>query len=270
MKNLVYFFGLTMLNFYIELRKIMWEFRKIFFETITLRLTDKDSIRILTKGEIARILYSKQPKVYFNKGFEHKTIDLMKRQVKEGMIVFDIGANIGMYSILLSKLVGSSGKIYSFEPDENTFNILTKNLSLSKCDNVLAYKIALSDSNSLAIMSKPNEQSGDAFHYIQPLNDSDDISKSVQTITLDNFLLEQGIPKVDFIKIDIEGAEFLCLTGATQLLTGPQSPTLVCECYEEYLQRFGKRISDVLIYMDSKGYICDNYDDDQWNFYIKQ
>jgi len=269
MKNLIFFFGLTFLNFYIELRKIFWKIRKNISNTITLRLTDRDKITILTKGEIAAILYANQPKVFFNKGWEHRTINLMKQQVHEGMIVLDIGANIGMYSILLSKLVGSYGRVYAFEPDSSTFNILTQNLSLSKCENVFPFKIAISDSNSFVKMTKPTDQSGDAFHFIQPTSDFGDSSNIVQTITLDQFLLEQNIPQVDFIKIDIEGAELLCLIGARNLISGPKSPVLVCECYEEFLQRFGKRISDVLIYMDSKGYTCDNYDDYQWIFYKK-
>jgi len=269
MKNLIFFLGITVFNFYIELRKVYWKVRKKITKTISLRLTASDKITILTKGEISGILYAYQPKVYFDKGFEHKTIELMKKSVRESMVIFDIGANIGMYSILLSKLVGSSGKVYAFEPDDATFDILTQNLALSNCNNVIPFKIALSDSNSFAKMSKPTSESGDAFNYIQKIDESDDLTNSVKTITLDHFLQEQGIAKVDFIKIDIEGAEFLCLTGARELLSSSHSPVLVCECYEVFLQRFNKRISDVLIYMDSLDYVCDNYDDYQWNFYKK-
>jgi FkbM family methyltransferase len=269
MNNLFFFIGVFILNFYVELRRLFWPLRAFFSDKITLRITKSESITILTKGEIAQTLYAYQPKVFFNRGFEYKTLDIVKKCVKEGMIVVDIGANIGLYSILLSRLVGETGKVYAFEPDNNTYDILIENLKMSKCYNVEVHRIALSDKKSTVILTKPDDKHGDAFNYIKEVSITSS-NNSLLTETLDDFFYERTINQIDFIKIDVEGAELLILRGAQKTLFKSENISIVSECYEKFLLRFGHKISDLLVYMSNLNYDCSNYDDWQWFFNKKK
>jgi FkbM family methyltransferase len=264
MKNFLKFVAFSSFNFYVELRRAFWPIRAFFSKSITIAITNTEKIKVLTNGEIVKTLYAHEPKIFFNRGFESKTISIMQDQVKTGMVALDIGANIGMYTILLSRLVGNSGKVYAFEPDPNTFEILKENLRLSKCNNVIVSQIALSNRDTNVILSKPSEEYGDAFNFIKFVDFKNE--STIKTQTLDNFLEINGVKGVEFIKIDVEGAELLCFLGAQKTLENSNSLFIVSECYEKYLLRFGHKISDLLIYMDQLKYECFNYDDWQWYF----
>jgi FkbM family methyltransferase len=263
MKNYFIIFGVFFFSLLSQIRTSFWALRSKLSKTIRLKLSKTDTITLSTKGEIVRILYSHQPKIWINKGFEYRTIDQMKSLVKEGFTVLDIGANVGIYSIFLSKLVGESGKIYAFEPDPLTAAILKENLTLNNCKNVIVSQIALSDSNSKVTLQKPDGV-GDAFNYIQKLDSDDKNTVGITAIRLDDFLKQNNIPKVDFIKIDIEGAELLCLLGAEELLSSSSNPIVITECYEPFLQRFNHRISDLISFLAKFEYELINYDDWQW------
>jgi len=266
MKNFIIHIAISFLNIYIEMRRYLWKFRKKLSRTISLKLSKDDKICLYTKGELVGILYAHQPKTFWDKGFEHRTINLMKSIVREGMTVIDVGANIGIYSILLSKLVGKSGSVYAFEPDAKTFDILNKNLQLSNCNNVKTFQLALSDTITSVKLRKPDNELGDAFHYIEKIeNNSSNIDDVIRTITLDDFVNSEKLTTVDFLKIDIEGAEFLCLKGGKKFLE-KNNPVIICECFEDYLNRFDNSISEVIIYMDRLGFNSRNYDFQQWLF----
>lgn len=269
MKNLLIHFAISLLNNLIEIRRYFWKYRKKLSKTITLKLSKEDKYTFLTEGELVGIVYAHQPKITWNKGFEHRTVKLMKEVVKEGMVVIDIGANIGMYTLLLSKLVGAKGKVYAFEPDSKTFKILQKNVEMSGYSNIEMLQLALSDTSTFVTLKKPDDSLGDAFHYIQKVESGTNDNDIVQAITLDEFLENKRIREVGFIKIDIEGAEFLCLKGAEKLLSN-EKPFIVSECYEDYLNRFGNSLSDIIVLMDKFGFQSKNYDFQQWFFSKRQ
>lgn len=264
MKHLLLHFSVSLLNNFIEIRTFFWKFRKIFSKSIVLKLSKVDEFKFMTDGELVGIIYANQPKIFWDKGFEHSTVRLMKQEVKEGMIVFDVGANIGMYSLLLSKLVGPKGKVYAFEPDFKTFEILQKNIELSGFNNIEAVQLALSDSESFVTLSK-SKNLGDAFHYIVNVEPGLQDTGVIKTSTLDDFIKTKNINEVGFIKIDIEGAELLCLKGARKLLVN-YKPLIVSECFEDYLDRFGNSVADIILLMEECGYQSKNYDFQQWVF----
>jgi FkbM family methyltransferase len=268
MKNFLFSIAATFFNLLIEFRRAIWPLVALIKPIIRLKLSNEDYITIRNKGQMANILYAHQPKVYLGKGFEHKTVKLMKEHVKSGMVVFDIGANIGMYSLLLSNLVGEKGTVYAFEPDPDTFLMLNENIKLSKKNNIIPVKAALSSENSFATLNKPSINSGDAFNYIKILDTKSDETNLnlIETITLDDFIASNNINKIDFMKIDIEGAEFLCLQGAKKLLKSNNAPSIVCESNENYLERFNQRLSDLILFMNDCGFSIKNYDTEQWLF----
>jgi len=177
-----------------------------FYSLLTLE-NNKDPIRVGDyKFFIDRndSLGLKRKKNLFNTDDVAKTL---KMYIGRGHVVIDAGANIGVFSVLMSKLVGGRGKVYAFEPDKINFEILLKNLKINKCDNVIPINKALSDKNGRIKLYLSEWNKGD--HRIYP---SDEKRKSIEieTVTLDSFLKE----KIDFLKIDIQGAEALMFKGA--------------------------------------------------------
>ncbi|MGZ3693918.1 MAG: FkbM family methyltransferase [Bdellovibrionota bacterium] len=134
-------------------------------------------------------------------------------RISAGDIVFDLGGNIGTTAALFSQLTGSMGKVYAFEPCVP--ETLLKNSSLNRLGNLEVFPLAVSDSCGLARMSVGH--SGMDSTLGQPLGWHSE-AKEVATTTLDHFIREQKIQRVDFVKMDIEGAEENALRGAEELI----------------------------------------------------
>lgn len=260
-------FGHFLIHLLIAFRVTYWKhIRSKTSKTVIVKLTKKDKIRINTYGDIAYTLYSKQPLIWLGDGFESETILLIKKFVKKGDIVFDIGANIGMYSILLSRIIGNTGKVYAFEPDPTTAYYLNENLRLNNCQNVVVLQIALSEENGKIILNKP-DGSGDSFNYISKIEDENQKNKAIEAIRLDDFLIANKIDRIDFVKMDIEGAELLCMKGANEIMLAKLRPVIVTEVFEPWCNRFDYTSFELLKFISQYEYRITNYDDHQWLCY---
>lgn len=143
--------------------------------------------------------------------YEPLTTNLLSKIIKNGSTVVDVGANIGYYTILFSRLVGDMGRVYAFEPESVNFSYLTKNIALNDLKNVISVKKAVSDKNETAkLYIHPDNPGG---HTLIDCYD-DFKSISVDCVSLNEFL--RGA-KIDFIKIDVEGAEPKVLAGAKEV-----------------------------------------------------
>lgn len=157
-----------------------------------------------------------------NQDYEIFELDIFNKILKPGMVVLDIGANLGIYSSEASKAVGSQGKVYSFEPIPENLRYLKHNLNLNKAGNVEIVpcavgaktgkeKIYLSESNV-----GTHSMGGKSGKYIE-----------VKTDTIDSFVKRRRIDKIDLIKIDVEGYESQALSGAKKILAGGRVPMLI-------------------------------------------
>lgn len=156
--------------------------------------------------------------------FENGTAVLCKNVIKPGMFVIDIGAHIGFYSRLFSKLVGKFGKVLAFEPEPSNFKLLKKNIK--GYENIKEYFLAVSDNNKFIDFYISKEKSG--CHSVFP-SDFRTEKISVRAVKLDSFLHEAGIDGVDLIKIDIEGGEIGALDGMDFLLNSNQKIMMIIE-----------------------------------------
>jgi len=147
---------------------------------------------------------------------------LVRYLVKPGDLVIDIGANVGVYSKILSELVGPDGHVYSIEPFPSTFEILCYNVRKLRLDNVEPINAAVSDSQGVVTMGIPYDSSGAETHYRASIvthreKKGKTEATNVQAITIDSrFLSESG--RISFIKCDVEGHELACIKGATKFL----------------------------------------------------
>lgn|SRR5574343_164833 len=157
--------------------------------------------------------------------------EAMKRIIKNGDTVFDIGANIGLHSVLFNRLVGENGKVISFEPVPETYSLMLETLAINRSLSVITNQIALSDkigSTKMNIFDKKhsvwNSLGNPVFGDIKPIS-----SIIIKTDTLDNFCSSNKIPQIDFAKIDVEGFEKFLFNGANELLKNGLIKTLSFE-----------------------------------------
>lgn len=156
--------------------------------------------------------------------YEKETAGLFKKIIKPGMIVVDIGAHIGYYTRLFSKLVGKKGHVYAFEADSDNFSLLSKNLKYYK--NVSLINKAISDKDGYISFYKIKNSTG-CHSMIQPHMLSTKIT--VPSIRLDSFLGKNEINKVHVIKIDIEGGEPYAFRGMLKLFAESKGLYVVSE-----------------------------------------
>ena len=136
-------------------------------------------------------------------------IEFCKKHIKKGQIVVDIGANIGYYTLIFAQLVGNSGKVFAFEPDPKNFEYLQKNIKLNEFNNIFLEKKAVSNNLTKTKLFKDPQNLG-GHSLIDPGKGNESIE--VETTTLDNYFKDFN-QKIDFIKIDVEGAEDKVIQG---------------------------------------------------------
>jgi len=144
--------------------------------------------------------------------FELKKQAALCKYIREGMTVYDIGANAGFYTLLFSKLVGKKGHVYSFEPFPENSSRLLRHIGLNDLKNVTVINAAVAARERLA-----------SFHMAENnfsghLSSDNHSSLVVPTLSIDA-LIEKGYPPPDLIKMDIEGDETLALVGAEHALS---------------------------------------------------
>lgn len=147
----------------------------------------------------------------FRKGiYEEGTLWCFKKLIKEGDVIFDIGANIGLTTIYAGLLTGKNGKVFAFEPVPTTYEILIKNIRLNRLKNIKPVNIAISDRNERSIIyTNLHINRGAASFFSGSRTDGIEINSK----SLDQIFLDEDSPIVNFIKIDIEGAEVALLQG---------------------------------------------------------
>jgi FkbM family methyltransferase len=215
------------------------------------------SVRLYPKGQIAKPLYTNQ--------YEQSEINLVIDFLKPGMNVLDIGANIGLYSLIAEKIVSPSGTIWAFEPSTENFDRLKANLTLNKVLKVNPVQLALADIEDEMIVLLRDRGFGDGERYLAlqqgpkytrntAVNDSGDIER-VRVTTLDSFLYKEiKTPKIDFIKIDIEGGELRVFRGASRTLAENPDIMIFFECAPLCCQRAGNTTEEVFQYLRTFGF----------------
>ena len=171
--------------------------------------------------------------------------------VKPGDWLIDIGANMGVVSLVAAKKVGPLGKVFAFEPQPDNFQRLTYNAGLNGFTNVTLIQKGLGNLAGTFPMSKAREDN-DGLYKIDG-HHNPDMGVMVEVVTLDSFVEEVKPPKIDLIKIDVEGYEPNVIRGAIQTLKKFR-PTLFVEVVDTQLKEFGESAPDLVSLLGQQGY----------------
>lgn len=204
-------FDFLRVRFKIKFTKVLLKFKCLFNQPPVAVRHGKFKFYFNNDGDYEEILYHAHWEKYF---FEEK--NKIKKFVSNGDVVVDVGANIGLFSLILSDLVGEQGQVYSFEPIPLLKKKLVNNINLNRIKNVKTFESGIGDKESeIEIFLNP-EQSGLSSAVAKPSGNY--TSQKVKLTTLDNFFLSRK-EKVSFIKIDTEGYEPQVLLGAKELIS---------------------------------------------------
>lgn len=168
---------------------------------------------------------------------EPETIAWLETHIKPGDVVYDIGANVGAYSLLIGRRFRGEVKVYAFEPSFSTFAQLSRNVALNGVsDAVYPMYIALSDKSGLGFFKYSSLDAGTALHALE-MESADAEFKAVHrqpvlSFTLDEMIERFCMPYPDHIKLDVDGIEHAILTGAVRTLAHPGLRSLIVESEE--------------------------------------
>lgn len=169
-------------------------------------------------------------------GYEPEMTGLFYRLAESAATVLDVGAHAGFYS-LLAGLANPPARVFAFEPMPRVFASLERNVKLNQLANVKCFSAAVGATNGTQEFYFPDQEQpissslrSDMLLATFPANSIKHVPVSV--VTLDQFVAEQGIPKVDLIKLDTERTEHEVLAGARKLLARDQ-PSIICEVWPD-------------------------------------
>src|SRR5260221_5026119 len=161
--------------------------------------------------------------------FETSELRFVESYLKAGMTVLDIEAHHGLYSLLASKRVGKSGRVRSFEPSPRERKFLKQNLGINRCRNVQVESFALGSCAGRAELFLVEGIEDGCNSLRPPAAEVTTTKLPIEVRSLDEYLEQRSIEKVDFIKLDVEGAEIEVLRGATRLLQADKRPVILAE-----------------------------------------
>jgi FkbM family methyltransferase len=186
-------------------------------------------------------------------------ITFLDRALRPGDVFVDGGANLGIYTVLASNLVGAEGKVLSFEPGAVTFERLERSIDANPFKNVHAHMSALSDTVGEAPLY--HTQDHVVSYSLAPDEDSAADSETVQTLTIDECVARDGLDRLDFIKLDVEGAEELALRG-TQASIERWHPVVLFEFLPEAPVEDGLQREGAWRFLEERGYALGIVQDD--------
>jgi FkbM family methyltransferase len=193
-----------------------------------------------------------QVNIFFHKCYYYEKFEtfLWLELTEKANIIFDIGANVGYYSLLAAG--NKKAGIYSFEPITATFEKLEKNKDLNRFRNINCFKKVVSNKPGTIKMFLGDELNRGMSSIVKSETMSNEFEEA-EAIVLDEFCSSHSIGKVDLVKIDVEGSEMLVLGGMNKILENSK-PFLMIEVLNETLGKFGFSIVDIYRFLDQKGY----------------
>lgn len=178
---------------------------------------------------------------------DRKKIAIIRKYLKPGMRVLDIGANIGYYTRLFSKSVGSEGKVYAFEPDNINFEHLKKNVK--NFDNVIALHKAVGEETRITKLYHSKEMNVD--HQTYDGGENRKVTE-IEMISIDQYLAVSE--QIDFIKLDIQGYDFFAVKGMQEIIKRSKKVAIFGEFWPYALKKAGIDAEEYIKLLEDIGF----------------
>jgi len=253
--------------------RALWSFYSYYYTKYKLKKIKKSNNDLLVKthGNIIQVNPNDEglsTELLVFGSHEPDTTEFVSKYLSENMICLDIGANIGYYSTLYSRIVGNEGKVISVEPSPLNFKYLKKNLQSQNQKNFVLFNCACGNSEG-----KVNFQLDLRANKCKVLDNEIKIDSQSDIIQvpvrrIDDIIKESGINKLDFMKIDVEGYEWNTLQGGMSTIQ-KFKPTIQLEIH---FTRIGYNITkQILEFLKNEGYevIYDDLDSDEGSWFKK-
>lgn len=187
--------------------------------------------------------------------YEDHIQELLTSLAIPGSVVVDIGANIGIHTIPLSRYVGIKGQIVAFEPDPDNYRILLRNINVNGLTNVNAHQLALSSKSGSALLYQSSDNRGGLSLQHENTDEygpqMDPVA--VKTAVGDNFFADLDKP-ISLVKIDVEGAEPLVLLGMEKTLQKNPTIAVIFEFWPRYVRNFNIDPLEFLTKLEKDGF----------------
>ena len=186
--------------------------------------------------------------------FERRERAFVERFLQPGMVMVDVGAHHGLYSVIAATRVGPSGVVVSFEPSERERKRLAFHRRINRLSQIKIEPLAIGKEPGEATLYIPSLKNS-GFNSLRPSEEmrSAAVPVVVEVTTIDDYLARSPIGRVDLVKLDIEGGELNALKGATETLAA-YKPVILCEVEDERTLPWGYRAEEIIDLLQGKGY----------------
>jgi FkbM family methyltransferase len=185
--------------------------------------------------------------------------------LRPGDVFYDIGANVGYFTVIGARLVGPSGHVYAFEPASESAEFVRRNADRNGFSNVTIVQKAVSDTTGRGELVIVEYSGGAALSTATPVADGARVA--VDLITIDEFVSEPAVLPPTTVKIDVEGVELEVLRGMADTIR-EHRPTIVCEIDDETQSAFDEKYRACLDFVRAVGYevtsLEDSYPGGDW------
>lgn len=182
---------------------------------------------------------------YFPNNYESANFSFLKSVCCDGAVVLDIGAHIGLFSAIAAKATGTSGKVFAFEPAPNTIPVLHQTIRINRLGNIISpVNQAMGKDTGKITFFISDEAADNSNSLVSYKEDRKLNGVEVEVNTIDNFVASKKLGQVDFIKIDVEGAEYDTLRGGIEVFKKFQ-PSFILAIHPEPIKKKGDKLEDI-------------------------
>ena len=195
-----------------------------------------------------------QRQIYFWGAYEEEQTVSWMQYARDAKVIFDIGANAGIYSLLAAS-VNPQAEIHAFEPTPELFADFLNNIRLNDIQNIIANEVAIgkTDETGFVHVCKGSDGSNEAMNYVTSENlRQSDLPTEIRSI--DSYCRQNRIDRIDLMKIDIEGGEYNALLGAKGLLESRSIGCIFIELLDWAADRYGHSTSEIEQLLRDAGY----------------
>jgi FkbM family methyltransferase len=238
---------------------MLFEYPKVMKSTdiAAIEITDEGIVMTTRKSGCRFICPNKDKRVYpleilnFD-GYEQHELDLLMPFIRPNAVIFDVGANMGWYSITLAKYMPKT-QIYAFEPIKKTYEYLKKNIDLNGVTNITPFNFGFSDTNKTSDFYYYPEGSGNAS--LVNVSNAKNIEKlSCAVKRMDDFVTSEHC-HVDVMKCDVEGAELFVFQGGIKTIER-DTPVIFSEILRKWSKKFHYHPNEIVRFFEKLGYVC--------------